>query len=260
MIDHWRRLIDARDLLYTWTSREFKARYRGSTLGVAWAVLYPLAFLMVLLVVFTMFLRLPTDGIPAPVFLYCGLAPWLLASGTIQNSAFALLANLDLVKNAAFPREVLPLATALVGGIDFAISTLLLAGLILFYRLPVGVTVLFVPVLFAVQTMLTLALWLFCAAWIVFYRDVRFLIPIGLQFWMYLTPVFYPIEMVPQRFRSVYLLNPMAALIDSYRRVILFRQWPEWQPFLIATGVSALALAAAYSYFKHAEWEFADRI
>jgi lipopolysaccharide transport system permease protein len=260
MINYWRRLIGARDLLYTWTAREFKARYRGSTLGVAWAILYPLAFLLVLLVVFAWFLRVPTAGIPAAVFLYCGLAPWLLTSGTIQNSAFALIANLELVKNAAFPREILPLATVLVGSIDFAFSALLLAVLILVYRLPVGVTLVFVPVLFAVQAILTLALCLFCAAWIVFYRDVRFLVPVVLQFWMYLTPVFYPIEMVPERARSVYLLNPMAALVDSYRRVILFRQWPEWWPFLIATGVSSVALAAAYAYFKQAEWEFADRI
>jgi len=260
MINYWRRLIGARDLLYTWTLREFKARYRGSTLGVAWAILYPLAFLLVVLIVFAWFLRVPTAGIPAAVFLYCGLAPWLLTSGTIQNSTFALIANLELVKNAAFPREILPLATVLVGGIDFAVSALLLAGLVALYRLPVGATLVFVPILLAVQVMLTLALCLFCASWTIFYRDIRFLVPVVLQFWMYLTPVFYPIEMVPRWAQPVYLLNPMAALIDSYRRVILFRQWPEWRPFLFAASVSILALAAAYRYFKQTEWEFADRI
>jgi len=260
MIDHWGKLVGARDLLYTWTAREFKVRYSGSVLGVAWAALYPLSFLLVLLVVFAWFLRVPTAGIPAALFIYCGLAPWLLTSGTIQNSAFALLANLELVKNAAFPREVLPLATLLVGGIDFAISTVFLAALILYYHRPLGLTVLFVPVLIAVQSMLTLALCLLSATWIVFFRDVRFLVPIGLQFWMYLTPVFYPANVVPAWARSWYLLNPMATLIDSYRRVILFQQWPEWRPLLWAAGVSAAALVVAYAYFKHSEWEFADRI
>lgn len=260
MITHCRRLIGARDLLYTWTAREFKVRYSGSVLGVAWAVLYPLALLLVLLVVFSWFLRVPTAGIPAALFIYCGLAPWLLTSGTIQNSTFALLSNLELVKNAAFPREVLPLATLLVGGIDFAISALLLAALLLYYKLPLGSTVLFVPALIAVQLMLTLALCLIFAAWIVFYRDVRFLVPIGIQFWMYLTPVFYPVSVVPEWVRSWYLLNPMAALIDSYRRVILFRQRPEWRPLLWAAGVSAFVLVAAYAYFKRAEGEFADRM
>jgi len=260
MIRHWFKLVRTRDLLYTWTAREFKVRYRGSTLGVAWALLYPLAFLLILIMVFSWFLRVPTLGIPASLFLYCGLAPWLLTSGAIQNSAFALLANLELVKNAAFPREILPLATMFVGAVDFAFSAVLLMALVLFYRVPIGMTILFVPVLFVVQSLLTLAVCLSCAAWIVFYRDVRFLVPIALQFWMYITPVFYPLQMVPERVRPWYLLNPMAALIDSYRRVILFHKWPEWPPFLTAVAISVTALAASYTYFKHAESSFADRI
>lgn len=259
MIKHWQRLYDNSDLLYTWTAREFKVRYRGSILGAAWAVLYPAAFLGVLLVVFAWFLRVPTAGVPAPLYFYCGIAPWLVSSTTIQASAFAVVANLDLVKNAAFPREVLPLATVLVGAIDFAISAILLVALVWFYKIQIGVTLLFVLALFLVQTMLTLAICLFCAAWVVFYRDVRFLVPITLQFWMYLTPVFYPLDMVPQWARRWYLLNPLAALIDSYRRVILFREWPQWNPFLIAVGVSAVALVFGYAYFKSSEWEFADR-
>jgi ABC-type polysaccharide/polyol phosphate export permease len=260
MIEHWRRLVDARDLLYTWTIRELKVRYAGSFLGLAWALLYPFALLLVSMVMFAWFLRVPTAGVPAALFLYCGLVPWLFSSGTIQSSAFALFANLQLVKNASFPREVLPLGTVLIGVVDLAVSAVLLAALVAYYRRPVGFTLLLVPVLLLIQLMLTLAICLFVSASLVFYRDVRFLVPIGMQLWLYLSPVFYPIDLVPQRDRFWYLLNPFAELIDAYRRVILFRTWPEWEPLAWTAVVSLVALVASYVHFKRVEWEFADRI
>jgi lipopolysaccharide transport system permease protein len=171
-----------------------------------------------------------------------------------------LFANLQLVKNASFPREILPLATVLVGAVDLAVSAALLAGLVFYYRYPVGSTLLLVPVLVVIQLVLTLALCLFVSAALVFYRDVRFLVPIALQFGLYLSPVFYPIDVVPLRGRFWYLLNPFAALIDGYRHVILFRTWPAWQPLVWAAVVSVVALVASYEHFKRVEWEFADRI
>ncbi len=135
MIEHCKKLAEARDLLYTWTIRELKVRYAGSLLGLAWTVLYPLALLLVSTMMFAWFLRVPTQGIPAALFLYCGLTPWLFSNNTIQNSAFALFANLQLVKNASFPREILPLATLFVGVVDFAVSAILLVGMVLYYRL-----------------------------------------------------------------------------------------------------------------------------
>ncbi len=260
MREHGRSLANARDLLFTWTIRELKVRYAGSLLGLAWALLYPLALLLVWMVIFSWFLKVPTAGVPPALFLYCGLVPWLFSSNTIQSSAFALFANLQLVKNASFPREILPVATLLVGAVDLAISAALLAGLVVYYRFPVSATLLLVPVLILIQSMLTLALCLFVSAAVVFYRDVRFLVPIALQFGLYLTPVFYSTDIVPQRIRFWYLLNPFAALIDAYRRVILFRTWPPWQPLAWAAIVSVLALAVSYAHFKRVEWEFADRI
>ena len=260
MTAHWRSLFASRDLLYTWTLRELKVRYAGSLLGLAWALLYPLALLLVTMMVFTWFLRVPTSGVPAALFLYCGLAPWLFSSNTIQSSAFALFANLQLVKNASFPREILPLATVLVGAVDLAVSAALLAGLVFYYRYPVGSALLLVPLLVVIQLVLTLALCLFVSAAVVFYRDVRFLVPIALQFGLYLSPVFYPIDVVPPRGRFWYLLNPFAALINGYRQVILFRTWPAWQPLVCAAIVSVVALVASYEHFKRVEWEFADRI
>ena len=260
MIDQLKRLVDARDLLYTWTLRELKVRYAGSLLGLAWAVLYPLALLLVSTMMFAWFLKVPTAGVPPALFLYCGLVPWLFSSGTIQNSSLALFANLHLVKNASFPREILPLATVVVGLVDLIISAVLLAGLIFYYRLPVGAAVFLVPVLIIIQAILTLAVCLFVSAALVFYRDVRFLVPIGLQLLLYLSPVFYPLDVVPPKYRSWYLLNPFAGLIDSYRRVILFRAWPDWEPLAWTAAAAVVALVASYTHFKRLEWEFADRI
>jgi len=216
--------------------------------------------LLVSIVIFAWFLRVPTSGVPAALFLYCGLAPWLFSSTTIQSAVFALFANLQLVKNAAFPREVLPLATVLVGVVDLLVSTVVLTALVIYYRLPIKATLLLVPLLVIIQAALTLALSLFVSSALVFYRDVRFLVPIALQFWLYLSPVFYPVSIVPAKHRSWYLLNPFAGLIDAYRQVILFHTWPNWQPLLWAAGVSATGLIASYSHFKRVEWEFADRI
>lgn len=259
MRDDLKALVGARDLLYVWTLREFKVRYAGSALGLAWALLYPLSLLLVFVTVFSWLLNVPTNGVPAPLFMYCGLAPWLFSSGTIQNSALAVFANVDLVKNVAFPREILPLATVLVGCVDFAISGILLAALVAYYGTPLGLSVLLLPLLIGIQTLLTLAACLFLAGSVVLYRDVRFLVPVGLQFWMYLSPVFYPIDLVPSWARFWYLLNPMAALLDAYREVLLFGRWPAWPPLALAAVTSILGLTAAYVYFKRAEWEFADR-
>jgi lipopolysaccharide transport system permease protein len=260
MIEHWKKLAEARDLLYTWTLRELKVRYAGSLLGLAWTILYPLALLLVTTMMFGWFLRVPTQGIPAALFLYCGLTPWLFSNNTIQSSAFALFANLQLVKNASFPREILPLGTLFVGAVDFAVSSILLAAMLLYYRVPVSTALLLVPVLVVIQFMLTLAMSLFVSASLVFFRDIRFLVPIALQLLMYLSPVFYPLDLVPSRGRFWYLLNPFAALIDAYRRVILFQTWPPWRPVAWAAAVSVVALVAAYTHFKRVEWEFADRI
>ena len=147
---------------------------------------------------FAWFLRVPTQGIPAALFLYCGLTPWLFSNNTIQNSAFALFANLQLVKNASFPREILPLATLFVGVVDFAVSSILLVGMVLYYRLTHQLTLCLFRSWLVIQFMLTLALSLFVSASLVFFRDIRFLVPIAMQLLMYLSPVFYPIHLVPE--------------------------------------------------------------
>lgn len=255
-----RELIAARELLLIWTWREFRVRYSQSLLGVAWAIIQPLALMLVFSVIFSFFLHVPTGGVPYPVLAYSALLPWVFFANSLTGATTSLVGNLNLVTKIAFPREVLPLATLLVNLIDFLLAGLIFAAMLLFYQIPLYATSLFAPLLVLIQLGFSLGLCLFGAALNVFYRDIRFVIPLLLQIWMYLSPVIYPLEVVPERLRLFYLLNPMATLIDSYRRVLLFGQAPNWPYLGLTTAIVCLTLLFGYRYFKACEATFADRI
>ena len=144
--------------------------------------------------------------------------------------------------------------------VDFLVAAVIFIGMMVFYRVPMGLSWVWLPILLIVQIALTLGIVLFASALNVFYRDIRFVVPLGMQLWLYLTPIIYPISLVPERFRPLYLLNPMAGLIDSYRRIILQAQWPDATYVLTAMAVSLGLLLVAYTYFKRAETVFADII
>jgi lipopolysaccharide transport system permease protein len=253
-------LIGARELLLTWTMRDFKVRYSQSILGAAWAILQPLSLMVVYSVIFSVFIRVPTDGIPYPVFAYTALLPWTFFANSLNLAIPSLVSNMNLVSKIYFPREILPLSTILVGFVDFLIASSVFVLMLLFYRVAVGSVILLVPLVLLIQVILTLGISLLASAINVFYRDVRFVIPLALQIWMYLSPIIYPVNLVPERFRLLYFLNPMAVLIDTYRRTILFNQMPDWPYLGLAALVSVSLTVVAYRYFKRAEREFADVI
>lgn len=253
-------LIEARELLFTWVIRDFKVRYSQSILGAAWAILQPLSLMVVYSVIFSVFIRVPTDGIPYPVFAYTALLPWTFFANSLSFAIPSLVSNMNLVSKIYFPREILPLSAIMVCMVDFLIASSIFILLLLFYRVPVGPVILLVPLVLLIQVILTFGISLLASAINVFYRDVRFVIPLALQIWMYLSPIIYPVNLVPERFRSFYFLNPMAVLIDTYRRTILFNQMPDWQYLGLAALVSVSLTIVAYRYFKRAEREFADLI
>lgn len=260
MFDDVIELIKARELLASWSLREFRVRYSQSVLGAAWAILQPLALMIVFSVVFSVFIQVPTDGIPYPIFAYTALLPWTFFANALSSAIPSLVGNVNLVSRVYFPREILPLSAILVSFVDFIIASSLFVVLMWVYAIAVGPTILLVPLIVLIQMTLTFGASLFASAFNVFYRDVRFLIPLALQIWLYLSPIIYPISLIPERFRTLYFLNPMAVIIDSYRRVILYRQMPDW-PFLTLAAVTAFGLTVVtYRYFKRAEREFADRI
>jgi lipopolysaccharide transport system permease protein len=249
-----------RELLWTLTARELLVRYKQAALGVAWVVLQPLALMAVFALFFGRFCRIPSDGLPYAVFFLVALVPWLFFSSSIAFAVPTLSANAHLITKVAFPREVLPLASVLAAGVDFLIGlALLFAVLLLHGVLPTANALLVVP-LAIVQLLFTIAMALALAAINVRYRDVRYVVPLLLQLCLYASPVMYPVSVVPEPVRPYYVLNPMAALIDGYRRCLGHGTPPDAASLLVASGVAVVLLVAAYTGFKRAERTFADVI
>jgi lipopolysaccharide transport system permease protein len=260
MLLHLKTLYAYRELLWTWTRRDILVRYKQSLLGAAWAILQPLSIMAVFSLIFTYIVKIPTDGAPYPVFSYTALLPWTFFATAISFAVPSLVNNMTLVTKVYLPREIFPLAAVSASFVDFLVASVVFVGMMLVYRLPLRITFLALPLLLAIQILLTLGVVLFAAAVNVYYRDVRFIVPLGLQLWMYATPIIYPVSLVPERFRPFYMLNPMAGLIEAYRAVTLRSAWPDWSSLGLAAAVSALAFVLGYVYFKRVEWQFADII
>lgn len=260
MSNYLTELFGARELLFTWARRDFKVRYSQSILGAAWAIMQPFALMLIFSVVFSIFIKVPTKGVPYPVFAYTALLPWTFFANSLNFSIPSLVTNMNLVSKIYFPREILPLSSIFVCLVDFVIASSIYILMLVFYHIPIGLTIIFVPFVLTAQMILTFGVSLLASAINVFYRDVRFVIPLALQIWMYLSPIIYPVDLVSPRFQPFYFLNPMAVFIDTYRRTILFNQMPNLPYLGYATIFSILLLLIAYRYFKHAEQQFADLI
>lgn len=260
MLQELYSLASAKDILITWTIREVKVRYADTRLGLAWLLVYPAAWIVLFTLLFSRLVPIPVNGAAYPVFVTSGLVPWFFFSNSTSNAVSSLKNNSNLIPKVYFPREILPLGSVLVGLVDLSLYLVMLAGLMLYYRTPASLALLMVIPLIVTLAALTLAVSLLASRTALFRRDVQLLVPLALQFLMYCVPVFYPIEIVPARFRTLYLLNPLAALMDSFRRILVYGLWPRWGPLGIATGISFAFLVAAYWDFKRAEPEFADRL
>jgi lipopolysaccharide transport system permease protein len=253
-------LFQYKDLLTIWTQREIRIRYKQTFLGGAWAVLQPLALMVIFSIVFGYFVNVPTDGIPYPLFSYSALLPWTFFTTTITFASVSLISNMNLLTKVYFPREVFPIAALGAAFLDFVIASILFIFLMFIYRVDVSITILWFPVLVIMQVLLMLGISFFTSATIVFYRDVRFIVPLLLQIWLFLTPVVYPLSIVPEKFLPLYMLNPMAGLIDSYRRITIMGQAPQWNFLALNLIIILLIFIFGYILFKRVEHTFADII
>lgn len=260
MLNNVKMLWRHRELLWVWAGREVRVRYKQSLLGAGWAILQPLALTIMFSLVFTFVVRVPTDGAPYPIFSYTAMLPWTFLASSISFGVPSLANNMNLVTKIYFPREVLPLAAMAAAGVDFLVASLIFIGMMLWYRVPVHPTVIVLPLLLLIQMVLTLGVVLIGAAALVFYRDVRFLVPLFLQLWLYASPVIYPVSLVPTRWQSLYLLNPMAGLLEAYRAVLLYGRWPDGQSLTSAALIAFFCGAVGYNWFKRLESRFADLI
>lgn len=256
---HARELWRHRELLWLLTLREIKVRYKQTALGVVWAVLQPLSLMVVFTIFFSRFARIQSDGIPYPLFSYAALLPWTFFSTSLSSAIPSLIANSHIITKIYFPREVIPLASVLAALLDFLIAAAVFVALLVWYRVPPTWNLLYVAPVLAIQLVFTVGVSLLLSAFTVLYRDVRHTLPLVIQIWMFVTPILYPASVVPPHWRAWYFsLNPMAAIIDGYRRTILQQQSPQISYLLLAASVSCLLLWAGYKYFKYLEREFAD--
>ena len=248
-----------RELLYRMTMRDLLLRYKQTVMGFGWAVFMPLVNTAVFSVIFTRVA--PIDvGVPYPVFAYCGLLAWNFFASSLRFSVISLTSNVSLVTKIYFPREIFPFSTILVSLGDFAVGSVVLIGLMIYYGIGITPAVAFLPVVILVQIIFTAGIALILAMGNLFYRDVKYLFEVTITVWMFATSVLYPTELVQGRIGSVLKLNPMTAIIDAYRSVLLLGELPPAGPFMMATAVSLTTLAVAWLVFHRAEFRFAENI
>ena len=249
-----------RELFYNFALRDIKIRYKQTIFGVMWAVVQPFVMMVIFTVVFSRFIRVSSDGVPYPVFSYCALVPWTFFVNSIPMATNSLIGNISLVTKVYFPREILPFASVVAFLLDFIIAFLILIALLLVYKIKLSVYILLFPVFSAILILFTFSVSLFTSALNVRYRDVKYIIPLGMQIWMYLTPVIYPLSVVPERFRWAYLINPLAGIVHSFRVILLEARAPDLAIVLYPAIASVILFVASYSYFKKSERWFADII
>lgn len=253
-------LVRYRGLLWIWTLREVRIRYKQSALGAAWAIVQPLSLAAMFTVVFSRVVRVPTGELPYPLFSYVAVLVWTLFATGINSGIGSLVNNMNLVGKIYFPREVLPLASIAAALVDFVVAGSGVLLLLIWYRWPVNPNVLWLIPLIGLMLMLMTGLTLIGAAMIVYFRDVRFLVPLGLQLWFYASPIIYPVDLVPERFRMLYALNPMVGILSGVRDAVLLGRAPHLTLLIPASVMGLIVLVGGYLGFKYAERGFADVI
>jgi len=261
MLEHVRRLTQYWDLLATFTLRDIQIRYKQTFLGVLWAVAQPLALMVILTALKSViFGEQDSEGVPHPIFLYCAMVPWVFFRSVLNYATTSISGNMNLVKKIYFPREIFPFSAILACTVDFLIASAIFVGMMLFYHMPFTSALLWVLVLFLVEVLFVLAVAMFVSASNVFYRDVKYIVPLLVQVLFFASPLFYSVSQVPEHLRRWYMLNPMAVIIDGFRQVILHGQGPNLVQLGLTGGVLFVLLALAYAYFKRCESRFADLI
>jgi lipopolysaccharide transport system permease protein len=257
----WRNVSDLwayRELLYFLTLRDIKVRYKQTVMGVAWVVIQPLVMMLIFAVFFGL-LGVPTDGMPQLLFFYCALLPWTFFSGSVTYSSVSLVSNSNLITKVYFPRVLIPAATVAAGLVDLAVASVILVGLMAYYRFALTWGILMLPVLVLMTVLLALGLGTWLSALTVKYRDVRHVLPFVMQVWFFITPVIYPTSVVPSKWRWVLYLNPMAGIVEGIRASVTGRAF-DWGALAFSAAVTAALLLGSISAFQRIEKGFADVI
>jgi len=254
-----RELWAYRELLMVLTQRDIKVRYKQTVLGVAWAVIQPLLTMILFSIVFGRLAKIPSDGLPYPIFVYAGLLPWTFFANALSASGNSLVGQQHLISKVYFPRLIIPLSSVGTGLIDFAVSAVILLALMLYFGIGWSSHLLAVPLLILAVIFIALGVGTLLSALTVSYRDFRYVVPFMVQFWMYATPVVYPASLFPEKWRWVLFLNPMAGLIEGFRSAFLSQPF-DWTGIAISMVVAAAVFVCGVFYFEKMERRFADII
>ncbi|MEK6801991.1 MAG: ABC transporter permease [Nitrospirota bacterium] len=249
-----------RELLYFLCWRDIKVRYKQTALGVAWAILQPLMTMVLFSLFFGKLAKMPSDGIPYPLFVLTALVPWMFFSNGITQSAGSLVENASLLKKVYFPRLAVPIASIIAGCVDFLCSFVLLIGMMLFYGIVPSASVVWLPFFLALACIASLGVGLWLSALNVQFRDVRYVIPFLTQLWLFATPIAYPSSLLSEPLRTVYGLNPMVGVVEGFRWALLGTETSPGPMLLVSAVASVLVLLTGAFYFRRMEVTFSDRV
>jgi lipopolysaccharide transport system permease protein len=254
----FKELNKYRDLFYFLVTRDIKVKYKQTVLGGLWAIIRPFFMMVVFTLFFGNLAKIPSDGIPYPIFSYTAMVAWVYFSTSIADSTNSLVGEANLITKVYFPRIVIPLSPVLAGLLDFCIAFLVLIGMMVYYNIYPNVMILFLPALVLLMVIAASGVGMFLAALNAKYRDIRYTIPFVIQLWMFASPVVYPASLVPEKYRLLYALNPMVGVIEGFRASLLGTVAFPTQLLAISALVSVTLFIFGLFYFKQMERYFAD--
>ena len=249
-----------RELFYFMVWRDVKIRYKQTLLGATWAIIQPFFTMIVFTLFFGRLAKMPSDGIPYPVFSYSALVPWTYFAGAISLAGNSLVGNANLITKVYFPRVAIPASAVLSGLLDFAIASTVLLGIMAYYGVQFSWGLLLWPLLVVPLVLLALGVGMILAALNVKYRDVKYTIPFLLQIWLFITPIIYPTSIIPERFRFLIALNPVSGIIEAFRASLLPTRQVDWQLLGTSFAVITVIFTIGMLYFRKTERNFADLV
>jgi lipopolysaccharide transport system permease protein len=253
-------LWEYRELLYFLVWRDVKVRYKQTVLGAAWAIIQPFFTMVVFSLFFGKLAKMPSDGIPYPLFSFAALVPWAFFANGLSQSSNSLVGSAHLITKVYFPRLVVPISSVISGILDFALAFIVLLGMTLFYGMIPTLNILWLPFLLLLALVTALGVGMWFSALNVQFRDVRYILPFMTQFWMFATPIVYPSSLLPEPWRTVYGLNPMVGVVEGFRWALLGTQTAPGPMVLVSSLASIVILIGGAFYFRRMEKTFADLV
>lgn len=257
-VSYFKHIFSYRELIYNLSIKDLKVRYKTATLGFFWALLNPLIMMIIFSIVFSLFIKIQIEKYP--IFLLTALLPWYLLSQSLSISTTSIVDNANLIKKVSFPREIIPISSIIANLTNFLLSLIVLFIFLIIFKVRFTFMILLLPLLVLTQFIFILGISLISCALYTSYRDVKYIVEVLLLSWFYLTPIFYPLNLVPQQYQRIYMLNPMTCIVVMYRDVLLYGNMPNPKVMSYALLISFSLLIIGLIIFKKREAVFADLV